>query len=165
MLLYPKLYLNSVKEITLDVIKENNLKGIILDVDNTLVDYYKQIPEGIKEWAIKMKQNDIKLFIVSNSNNRKKVESIAKALGVEYINFALKPFKHGFLKAARIMNLENDKIAVVGDQIFTDVFGANRNKMYSILVKPLNEKDLFVTRLNRLLEKKIIKKIEKNGVK
>lgn len=164
MLLYPKLYLNSVKEITLDLIKENNLKGIILDVDNTLVDYYKQIPEGIKEWAVKVKQNDVKLFVLSNSNNKKKVESIAKALGVEYINFAFKPLKRGFKKAAKIMKLDPTKIGVVGDQIFTDVLGANRSGMFSILVKPLNEKDLFITRFNRWMEKRIIRKIEKNGV-
>lgn len=165
MLLYPKKYLNSVKEITIEFMNENCLKGIILDVDNTLVDYYKQIPKGIKEWAALMKQNSFKLFIVSNSNNTKKVESIAKALGVEYINLAFKPFKRGFLKAAKKMNLEPVEIAVVGDQIFTDVLGANRSKMFSILVKPLNEKDLFITRFNRTMEKRIIKKIEKNEVK
>lgn len=70
MFLYPKLYLNSVKEITLQMLEQNNIKGLILDVDNTLIDFDKKMPEGVKEWAENLKQNNIKLYIVSNSNHK-----------------------------------------------------------------------------------------------
>ena len=63
MFLYPKLYLNSVKEITLQMLEQNNIKGLILDVDNTLIDFDKKMPEGVKEWAENLKQNNIKLYI------------------------------------------------------------------------------------------------------
>lgn len=162
MLLYPKEYVNSVKEITIDFIKKYNLKGLILDVDNTLIDYYKKMPEGIIEWAELMKSYGIKLYILSNSNKKEKVETVAKNLNIEYINFARKPFKTGFLKIKNIMNLESENIGVVGDQILTDVLGANRCKMFSILVKPINEKDIFITKFNRFFEKIIIKKYLKN---
>lgn len=78
MLLYPRLYLESVKQITIQMLEQNNIKGLILDVDNTLIDFDKNMPEGIKEWAYNMKENGIKLCIVSNSNHKEKVENTAK---------------------------------------------------------------------------------------
>ena len=79
-----------------------------------------------------------------------------------YIYFAKKPLKFGFNKAKKKLNLENENIAVVGDQMLTDVLGANRSKMYSILVKPLEEKDIFITRFNRMIEKRILERYLKN---
>lgn len=158
MFLYPKLYLNSVKEITLQMLEQNNIKGLILDVDNTLIDFDKKMPEGVKEWAENLKQNNIKLYIVSNSNHKEKVENTAKTLEIPYTYFAKKPLKSGLNKAKKNMELPSEQIAVVGDQIFTDVIGANRTKMFSILVKPINEKDIWVTKIKRPIENRIIQK-------
>lgn len=156
MILYPKLYLNSVQEISLEILKENDIKGLILDVDNTLIDYDKNMPEGIKEWAEELKKSGIQLCIVSNSNQKEKVKTTATQLEIPYVYFAKKPLKGGFKKARKILNLENEEIAVVGDQIFTDVIGANRSNMFSILVKPIKEKDIWITKIKRPLENKII---------
>ena len=158
MILYPKLYLNNVKEITLEMLKQNNINGLILDVDNTLIDFNKKMPEGIKEWAENLKQNNIKLYIVSNSNHKEKVENTAKKLNIPYTYFAKKPLKSGLNKAKKNMGLPSEQIAVVGDQIFTDVIGANRAKMFPILVKPIDEKDIWATRIKRPIENKIIQK-------
>lgn len=158
MILYPNLYLNTVKEITLEMLEQNNIKGLILDVDNTLIDFNKRMPEGIKEWADNLKKCNIKMCIVSNSNHKEKVENTAKKIEVPYIFFAKKPCTGGLKKASEIMNLENSQIAVAGDQIFTDVIGANRAKMFSILVKPIDEKDIWITRFKRPIENKIIQK-------
>lgn len=88
MLLYPRLYLESVKQITIQMLEQNNIKGLILDVDNTLIDFDKNMPEGIKEWAYNMKENGIKLCIVSNSNHKEKVENTAKKIEIPYIFFS-----------------------------------------------------------------------------
>ena len=106
MFLYPKLYLNSVKEITLKMLEQNNIKGLILDVDNTLIDFDKKMPEGIKEWAENLKSNKIKMCIVSNSNHKEKVENTAKKLEIPYIFFAKKPCIGGLKKAGKIMSIE-----------------------------------------------------------
>lgn len=156
MILYPKLYLNSVKEISLEILKANNIKGLILDVDNTLIDYDKNMPEGIKEWAEELKKSGIQLCIVSNSNQKEKVKTTATHLDIPYVYFAKKPLKGGLKKAKIIMQLENEEIGVVGDQIFTDIIGANRSNMFSILVKPIKEKDIWITKIKRPLENKII---------
>ena len=88
MILYPKAYFKSVKEINVDFLKQNNIKALILDVDNTLIDFEKKMPEGTREWAKELKRNGIKLQIVSNTNKKAKVEEVAKKLRIKYIYIA-----------------------------------------------------------------------------
>lgn len=156
--LYPKAYFNNIREIDIEFLKNNKIKGIILDVDNTLINYYKQFEKGTEQWINIMKQHGIKLFIVSNSNKVNKVKNVSEKLELPYIYFAKKPLKSGFLKAQKEMKLKNENIAAVGDQIFTDIIGANRCKMFSILVKPIEEKDILITKIKRPIENIIIKK-------
>lgn len=161
MILYPKLYLNSVKDISVELLQEYNLKGLILDVDNTLIDYDKNMPDGVESWTKTLKQAKIKLCIVSNTNHKEKVENVAKKLDIPYIYFAKKPCKSGLKKAKNILNLESNQIGVVGDQIMTDIIGANRCNMFPILVKPINEKDIWITKIKRAVENIIISKYQK----
>ena len=161
-MIYPNEYFNSVKDINLVLLNKNNIKGLILDVDNTLINLDRKMPAGISDWAKNLKANGIKICILSNSNKLNKVEAVAKIIDVPYIFFGKKPLKSGFLRARDILKLPNENIAVVGDQIFTDIIGANRCNMFSILVKPIEEKDYLITRIKRPLEKFIIKKYEKN---
>ena len=165
MILYPKLYLNNVKEITINILNKYNLKGLALDVDNTLIDYDKNLLEGAEKWAENLKSEGIKLCILSNSNHKNKVENVAKKLNIPYIYFAKKPLKKGFKKAKEMLNLEANQIGVVGDQILTDVIGANKSNMFSILVKPINEKDIFITKIKRPIEQIIINKYLKQAKK
>ena len=165
MIFYPKGYFNKVSEISLEYLKENNIKGLILDVDNTLIDYYKNMSEDTINWANNLKQNGIKMCILSNSNKQEKVKEVAGKLELEYAYFGMKPLKKGFKKAKEMLGLENNEIAAVGDQIFTDILGANRMKMHSILVEPIKEKDIFVTLIKRPIENYIKKKYLKTKEK
>lgn len=158
MQLYPKLYCDKITDLTIETLQKNNIKGLILDVDNTLIDYEKNMLPGLEEWIKNVKKHKIKCIIVSNSNKKEKVKTVAKVLDIPYIFFAMKPLKRGFNKAKAILELDNKEIAVVGDQIFTDIIGANRLEMFSILVKPINEKDILITKWKRPIEEKIIKK-------
>lgn len=160
MFLYPKGYFDSVRDIKIEYLKENEIKAIILDVDNTLIDYYKNFPKGTKEWVARLKEYGIKFCILSNSNKIEKVKDVAKQIDVPYFYFAKKPLKIGFKKAKKLLNVEEKHIAVVGDQIMTDIIGANRCKMFSILVKPIKEKDIIITRIKRPIENLIIKKYQ-----
>lgn len=165
MILYPKMYIDNVKEITFKALQENGIKGLILDVDNTLIDYYKNIPDGIEEWCEDLKNKGIKFCIASNSNKKEKVKEVSEKLNIPYIYFAKKPLKMGLNKAKNIMKLESKEVAVVGDQIFTDVLGANRCKMFSILVDPIEEKDIFITVIKRPIENLIKNNYKKNMTK
>ncbi len=157
MILYPSIYLNNVKEITIELLTEKNIKGLLLDVDNTLIDFNHKILEGVKEWCEDLKKQGIKLCILSNTNKIEKVKRVAKKLDLQYINFAKKPSKSGFKRAMELLKLDAENMAIAGDQIMTDILGGNRMKMFTILTKPLDKKDIFITRVKRPLENMIIK--------
>lgn len=160
-MIYPDAYFNKVEEITIEFLNKNKIKALILDIDNTLIDYSKIMTSSVENWAKNLKGQGVKIYILSNSNKKKKVENIAKILDVPYIYFGKKPLKMGFKKAKRELKENSKNIAVVGDQIFTDVIGGNRCKMFTILVEPINEKDFWYTRWKRPIENKIKEKIRK----
>lgn len=162
---YPSLYLDSVKNINPTLLKKNNIKGLILDVDNTLIDYYRNLVDGAEKWCEELKNEGIKCIILSNSNKRSKVEEVAEKLNIDYIMFAKKPLKSGFKRALSKLELKPEEVVVVGDQLFTDVIGAKRMNMFSILVKQVGEKDIFITKLKRPIENAIIKKYLEKGKK
>lgn len=163
MIIYPKAYIENVTKITIDYLRQNNIKAIILDIDNTLIDFDKNLLKGAKEWCNNLKGQGIKFYILSNTNKKDKVEKVSKELDIPYIMFAKKPFKKGFREAQKNLNLENKNIAVVGDQIFTDIIGANRVEMYPILTKPIDERDILMTKIKRPIEEFIIKRYLKRS--
>ena len=105
MLLYPNFYLKNIKEVDINLLKENNIEALLLDVDNTLIDYNKNILEGAEIWVKELKKHGIKLCILSNSNKINKVEMVAKKLNIPFIFFAKKPLKYGFKKGAKILRI------------------------------------------------------------
>ena len=165
MIIYPKKYLTNILEITPEFLKENNIKGLILDIDNTLINFDKEILEGTKVWCEQNKINGIKMCILSNTNKVEKVKKVATELDLPYLYFAKKPCKGGFRRAKELLGLNEENIGVVGDQIFTDVIGANRSKMYSILTKPIDKRDILATRIKRPLENLVIKRYLKREAK
>ena len=156
MLLYPKFYYKNVQSIDLDVLNKNNIKGIILDVDNTLIDYKRIMPEEIKPWVNEAKNRNFKVCILSNSNKKEKIEKVANDLSLEYIMSAKKPFKCGYKKIMQLLNLKPEECVAVGDQVFTDVIGANRMKINSIYVEPINKKEYWYTKWKRPIEEWIL---------
>ena len=156
--IYPKFYCDKITNIKLDFLKENKIEALILDVDNTLLDIDRNIIDGLAEWHTEMVNGGIKTIILSNSNKISKIEKVANLLNIEYLYLGLKPMKVGFKKAIKKLNLAPANIAAVGDQIFTDVIGANRCGLFSILVKPISTKDIWLTKWKRPIEQKIIDK-------
>ncbi len=165
--IYPNLYYAKVEEITIQELIKNKIKLLILDVDNTLIDYYKKLSDSVINWSKEMKGQGIKLYILSNTNDEEKVKKVAQKLDIPYKHFAMKPLKRGFKKIEKETQIKAENIAVVGDQIFTDVLGGNRSGMFTILVEPIdNKKDYWYTAWKRPIENKIkniIKKETKEG--
>lgn len=157
-MLLPDEHVNKITDITIKMLKKNNIEYMFLDSDNTLIDLDRNPLEGLQEWIQKLKENNIKFCIISNSIKKRKVEKIAKILDIPYVYFALKPTKIGFNRAKRLINIQNnEKIAEVGDQIFTDVLGAKRMKIFSILTNPICEEKVKLNNIKRKLEKRILK--------
>lgn len=161
-ILYPKIYINKVQEITYEYLNQKGIRALILDVDNTLIDYKKNLSEEIIRWAKDIQEKGIILYILSNTNKKEKVKNVSEKLGkIKYKTFAKKPLKNGFLQIKKELNLPSEKIAIVGDQIFTDIIGGNRCKMFTILVDPIKEREFWYTAWKRPIEEKIKRKIKK----
>ncbi len=165
MVIYPDFYFDNVRDVKLEFLQKNNIKGLILDIDNTLIDFDRKFEDGTEQWVDDLKKAGVKFCIVSNTNKVDKVKYVAETLDIPYFYFSKKPFKKGFMKAKDEMGLKVENIAAIGDQIMTDVIGANRCKMFSILVKPIAEKDIFITRIKRPIENIIIKRYLKKKEK
>lgn len=161
MILYPNMLLQSVTEITEQLLRKNNINALILDVDNTLINIEQKLTQEVKDWAKRMKENNIKLYILSNTNDKAKVEKVANALEIPYMNLAKKPFKKGFLKVQNLLQEKPENIAAVGDQIFTDVIGGNRCNMFTILVEPIQKKEYWYTAWKRPIENLIKNRFKK----
>lgn len=159
--IYPKAYLNKVQDITIQFLIENKIKALILDVDNTLIDYYKNLSDDVIDWAHSLQGQGIKMYILSNTNKKEKVEKVANSLEIPYKLFARKPSKSGFMKIQKEIKIKPENIGVVGDQIFTDVIGGNRCNMFTILVEPVTPKDYWYTAWKRPIENKIKQKFKK----
>lgn len=166
MILYPKSYFKKIEDINIEFLQKNKIKALLLDLDNTLIDYNQNIKEETIQWVKELKGQGVKIYILSNTNNKLKIEKISKTLEVPYEKFAKKPLKSSFLKIQKILNFKPENIAVIGDQIFTDVIGGNRCKMHTILIEPIEKKDYWYTAWKRGIENKIkTKYLEKQMLK
>lgn len=165
MILYPNFYCKNIKDVDIKRLNENNIKGILLDVDNTLIDLEHNLLEGAEEWCNNLKKHNIKFCILSNSNNKEKIKKVSAILDIPYISFGMKPLKRGYKKASKLLNLPYENLAIIGDQIFTDIIGGNRCKMYTILVDPISTRELFITAIKRGLENKILDKYKEKQQK
>ncbi len=154
----PKYYMHRVTNITLEHLAAWGVTALFLDVDNTLSTHHGQQPlEGLYEWLAVMKANSIRLLILSNSK-QKRVEPFAEKLGLEFISLSCKPLPFGFWRGLRRLGVKHKQVALVGDQLFTDVLGGNLCGVKTVRVEPilLEDKKSFIIR--RRLEAKLLKK-------
>lgn len=159
---YPKHRVDKVQDVELSMLKNKNIKGLILDIDNTLVPEHMAEPdENAIEWIQRVKDSGFKVCIVSNATE-KRVVKFNEKLKVYAIHKASKPGKKAFMQAVRLMNIEVEETAVIGDQIFTDIYGGNRLNMFTILVKPIDKKEVFYVKIKRIAEKFVLSKYEKS---
>lgn len=159
----PSQYVKTVFDITPDMLLKRNIRGIITDLDNTLVEWDR--PEAtpmLIDWLRSMKDAGIQVVIVSN-NNELRVKSFADPLGIPFIYQARKPMGRAFRKALKLMDVSREQVVVIGDQMLTDIFGGNLNKLHTILVLPVAKSDGFFTRFNRLVERRIMKRLKDKG--
>lgn len=154
----PDFMFDGVWNITPDFLKQQDIKGLIVDLDNTLAkaDYPDPWP-GVHEWLQLMDEIGIKIMILSN-NTKKRILTFSTKYNYDFISFAAKPLTINFYKAVKGLGLPKAQIAMVGDQIFTDVLGGNRANLKTILVKPFEPKSEggFFFRVKRKKEQKYI---------
>lgn len=121
------------------IISKYGIEGIILDVDETLRKEMKDIPKCNKDW-IESLRGKVKIIILSNGKD-KKIEKYFQEKGINYIGFAHKPLKKNFIKACEQMNISPNKVLVVGDSLFDDIYGGKKNNMKTVLVKEVEDNE------------------------
>ena len=157
----PEYRFNTFDEASVEFLQSLGVKGIILDIDNTLEPYENLDPgEGVKAWLFSLKEAGISAAFVSNTG-RERVERFNKEFGFPAYYKAKKPFKKNLLNAMRDMNTTRENTILMGDQVFTDVLAAHNAGIPAILLPPIKDKTDLFTRFKRLLEKPILRKYEK----
>ena len=145
-------------DVTPGFLSSLGIKALLLDVDNTIATYTSHAPiDGAVEWAKDLERAGFDVVIVSN-NVEKRVSAFAQRFGLPWISFAMKPFPFGYLKAKKKLGRRARECAIIGDQIFTDVIGANLCGMKSVLLSPIELEDGISFRVRRYFERGLRKK-------
>lgn len=159
----PTWMVEAVYKITPAQLKNNGIKAILTDLDNTLIAWDN--PDGteeLKSWLLEMKNAGIPVVVVSNNNDRRVARAV-KPFGLLYVPRALKPFSAGIKRGYQKLGVTKDEVVMVGDQIMTDIRGANRAGVKSILVRPVVRTDSWKTQINRFFERRIMKYLLKKN--
>jgi HAD superfamily phosphatase (TIGR01668 family) len=158
---FPDVIVDRVQDIDLEDLKKKGIKGLALDIDNTLVaQFTKNASIDIKKWIQEVKDKGFFPCIVSNAS-KERVAGFISGLDIPAIHRAYKPSPRSFMRAATLLGIESNKIAAVGDQIFTDIYGGNRINMYTILVRPIDKREILFVKLKRHVERIVLSRHSK----
>jgi HAD superfamily phosphatase (TIGR01668 family) len=151
-ILKPDLVSNSLREINLEYYKNRAMRGMILDLDNTLVPWHLDCITAEADLFLREALAlEYRICLLTNAS-KKRTEKIARQYDLHYLSSAFKPRKKAFLCALQLIGLRADEVLVIGDQVFTDVLGGNRAGCYTILVPALSPKEFIGTKVFRFLE-------------
>jgi len=159
----PDIYVRSIFDISYHSLKKQNIKCLIFDLDNTLalLDEEK-CPRRVEE-LIKDLKKDFQVFIITNSVS-KRANPYRDALSIEVISMAMKPFTKGLRVIKNKYGFKKEEMIMIGDQLMTDILSGVKFGIKTILVDPIGVKDLKITKLNRVIEKRLINKYKKIGL-
>lgn len=161
----PKEYLDSIYQIDFNALRKKGIKGIILDLDETLLPREMlEISPVLFSFIENLKELGFSIFLISNSSKEARVEHVGKTFNIPYMTQAFKPLPFAYETAKKKLNLLPHEIAVIGDQLFMDILGGNLARMYTILVKPMNPEKIWIRKLMRQGEQWVLNKLERNDL-
>lgn len=153
-LLEPWCRVEHVSAIDLEALRRQGVEALLLDMDNTVVPWHTfDIEKRTQDWICAAKALGYRICIISN-NHRWRIERLSGMLGIKGVWNACKPFLGGYLRALRVLGASRAHSVLIGDQLFTDILGANALGIRTILVSPLSARELGWTRFMRRLERR-----------
>lgn len=166
---YPDIYVGNIYKIPYNKLKKKGIKALIFDIDNTLVPYDTPDPdEGLIDFLEILSESGFSIALLSN-NNKDRVQIFNKPLGFHAIHDAKKPRLVGMNQALELLGTDRHNTAIIGDQVFTDIWCGNLSGMLTILTKPVENRDTFGVYLKRGIERVIVRsfvrKVKKNMAK
>ncbi|PWI57195.1 YqeG family HAD IIIA-type phosphatase [Sulfoacidibacillus thermotolerans] len=155
--LQPREYVTSIYHIHLERLWQNGMRGIITDLDNTLVEWNSpHATEKLIAWLLHVQKLGFRICILSN-NDALRVSNFARLVEIPALHKARKPRRRSFYTALQLLKTTREETAMIGDQLFTDILGGNRMGLYTILVEPIHPQEFAGTRLVRVAEKLILR--------
>ena len=158
---YPDTWVDSTYQIDFDELYKKGYRGLIFDIDNTLVPHGEPADERAKALFAHLKELGFSCCLLSN-NQLERVQMFNRDVQVHYIEDAHKPSRKNYLKAMELMSTDLSDTVFIGDQLFTDVYGAKRTGRANIFVKPIHPKEEIQIILKRYLEKIVLHFYQKN---
>lgn len=160
----PDAYYESILKINYKKLKENGINLLLFDLDNTIASFNKnECDTTIKELFDNLKEEGMEVMLFSNSP-KKRLEIFSKLLEVEYVSNALKPFPKKFNNLLKNKKKNITEVAIIGDQLVTDIKGGNNVGIFTILVDPISSYDPFWTKISRRKERSIKRNLRAKGL-
>ncbi len=157
----PHHYDVSIFDIDYETLKKQGIHALFFDLDNTIIGYDQEHLDDEHRALITSLQKDFFVVILSNTS-LSRVSKALEGLDVPYLFHATKPLKRGFRKALKISKTTIHETVMIGDQLMTDVFGANRMGIKTILIRSVKRKsDRWMTKINRVFERFVLKQVQK----
>lgn len=148
---------NSLDLISVEQLDQDGIRGLIIDLDNTMTPWNNvEVGPKVEAWFKKVKSAGIRACVVSNNSKRQRVAVVADRLGIPFVFGATKPRRRAFQAGMDLLKTGQKDTAVIGDQLFTDILGGNRLGLYTILVTPINDREFIGTRIMRRMEKVLV---------
>ncbi len=156
-MLYPDAMADRVYRITPQLLQSWGVKGLVLDIDNTLTTHDNPVPDqGVTAWLEQNRQAGIQMIVLSN-NSPERVKPFAEILGLDFIADGAKPLKKGYRRCSEAMNIPCEQLCMVGDQIFTDILGGNNAGCKTVLVQPIQKEKMAFFRFKRAMERLVLR--------
>ena len=163
-ILIPDMYQKSIYSINYEKLYNCGIRCLLFDLDNTCVPYVEKVPsKKLIDLFDYLKDMGFKVILFSNAT-KKRLEIFKNTLVVDCSYSSRKPSKRKFLKVLKMYNFDLSEVAIIGDQLFTDILGGNRVGIKTILVNPMSKKDMPLTLIFRILERGQFKKFKKRGI-
>ncbi len=161
----PSLFVKSINDIDIDSFRQQGFRLVICDLDNTLEPHFTRLPtKKVFEFINTIQKQGI-LFVIASNNSKKRVQEFCKYLNVDYIYSAFKPLIYKIKKILKKYNINIEDVIIIGDQVITDIWAANRLHCKSILTLPIVDSlDTKTNFLMNMLNKYIYKNLQNNNM-
>lgn len=160
----PDMYQKSIYHINYEKLKEDGIKCLLFDLDNTCVPFKDKEPnKKLIDLFERLKDMDFKVIIFSNAT-KKRITPFKNGLNVDCSASSKKPNTNKLMKVIKMFNYDLSEVVLIGDQLFTDILCGNRAGIKTVLVNPMSNDDLLFTKFFRYFERKKFKKFAKKGI-
>lgn len=163
----PHYRVSRVGEIPADALGRLGIRAVLLDVDNTLVEWHGEVvPPETAAWVHRLLLAGVKCCLLSNTHRPRRLVKLAKDLAIEFVPAGRKPFPWGYREAMARLGVSPAETAMIGDQLLTDILGGNAQGLTTILVDPISPREFWGTRVvHRSLERWLFRRMAKAGVR